>query len=152
MGVYMRVDDWQQATNTFTIEEFTSQEMQEWVSDYMPDLSALANVLPWEVYNAIEYQYNQITGGATFTDANPWDYWTITWDSWDVISSTSSPTITDMDNYPLVLCLPIDDTWNIIENTQYIYDNSNYDTEFPLTQYQAWNSLWAVAVDILTLT
>ena len=147
----MRVDEQQQTTNTFTGDVFTSQEMQEWALNYMPDLSVLANVLPREVYNAIEYQYNEITGN-TFTDANPWDYWTITWDSWDVISSTSSPTITDMDNYPFVLCLPIDDTWNIIENTQYICENINYDTEFPLTQYQAWNSLWAVAVDILTLT
>lgn len=152
MGVYMRVDEQQQTTNTFTFEEFTSQEMQEWALNYMPDLSVLANVLPREVYNAIEYQYSQITGGATFTDANPWDYWTITWENWGVISSTSSPTITNMDLYSLVLCLPVDASWNVIENTQYIYDNSNYDTEFPLTQYQAWNSLWAVAVDILTLT
>ena len=104
-----------------------------------------------EVYNAIEYQYNQITGN-TFTDASAGDYWTITWENWGVISATSSPEITNMDLYSLVLCLPIDASWNIIENTQYIYDNSNYDTEFPLTQYQAWNSLWAVAVDILTLT
>ena len=153
MGVYMRVDNWQQATNTFTIEEFTSQAMQEWLSDYAPDLSALANVLSQGIYNAIEYQFSQAISSA-FTDASPWDFWTITWD-WGVISATSSPTITNMDSYPVVLCLPIDDTWNIIENTQYIYENiyegGSYDTEFSLTQYQAWNSLWAVAIDIITL-
>lgn len=152
MGVYMRVDNWQQATNTFTFEEVTSQEMQEWASDYAPDLSALANILPQEVYNAIEYQYNQITGN-TFTDASPWDIWTITWENWGVISATSSPTITDMKFYPLVLCLPVDSSWNVIYdwNVQYVYDNMYRETEFPLTQYQAWNSLWAVAVDTLTL-
>lgn len=150
MWVYLRVDDWQQATNTFTYEAFTSQEMQEWVSDYAPDLSALANVLTQEVYNAIEYQYNIITS-SIFTDASAGDFWTITWDNWGVISSTSSPTITNMDLYSLVLCLPVNSLWNVIENTQYIYDNSNYDTGFPLTQYQEWHDLWAVAVDILAL-
>lgn len=146
----MRVDEQQQTTNTFTVDEFTSQEMQEWASDYAPDLSALANVLSQGIYNAIDYQYNTITGNI-FTDATPWDFWTITWDNWGVISSTSSPTITNMDLYPLVICLPVNSSWNVIENTQYVYENSNYDTEFPLTQYQTWNSLWAVAVDIFTL-
>ena len=152
MWVYFRVDNWQQATNTFTLSAASSQEMQEWISDYAPDLSALANVLPSGVYNAIEYQYNIITS-RIFTDASAGDYWTITWDNWGVISATSSPTITDMDLYPLILCLPVDSSWHVIYgwSVQYVYDNSNYDTEFPLTEYQAWNGLWAVAVDILTI-
>ena len=149
MWVYLRVDDWQQ-DNTFILDELTSQEMQEWALDYAPDLSLLANMLPEWIYNDIEYQYNEITGNI-FTDASAGDYWTITWDNWGVISATSSPEITNMDLYQLILCLPIDASWNIIENTQYIYDNSNYDIGFPLTQYQEWNSLWAVAVDVLTL-
>lgn len=150
MWVYLRVDEQQQTANTFTLDAFTSQEMQEWLADYAPDLSVLANVLPQEVYNAIEYQYSQITGN-TFTDASVGDVWTITWENWGVISATSSPTITNMDVYPLVICLPVNSSWNIIENIQYIYENSNRDIEFPLTQYQTWNSLWAVAVDIFTL-
>lgn len=155
MGVYLRVNEQQQTTNTYTLDAFTSQGMQEWLSDYAPDLSALTNILPQEVYNAIEYQYNQITDN-NFTDAYPSDFWTITWD-WGIISSTSSPTITHMNLYSLVVCLPIDASWNIIENTQYVYENINYDTgeyntEFPLTQYQEWNSLWAVAVDIIPLS
>lgn len=152
MGVYMRVDEQQQTTNTFTLETASSQEMQEWLSDYAPDLSALVNVLPREVYSAIEYQYNIITS-AVFTDANPVDIWTITWENWGVISATSSPTITDMDICPLALCIPVDSSWNVIYdwNIQYVYDNSNYDVEFPLTRYQVRNGLWAVAVDVLTL-
>jgi hypothetical protein len=73
MGVYLRVNEQQQTTNTYTLDVFTSQGMQEWASDYAPDLSALANVLTQEVYNAIVNQYSQITGN-NFTDAYPSDF------------------------------------------------------------------------------
>lgn len=152
MGIYVRVDEQQQTTNTFTLEAFSSQEMQGWASDYAPDLSELANILPPWIYMAIEYQYNQITSG-DFTSASAWDYWTITWENGSIISETSSPIITNMNLYPLALCIPVDSSWNVIYdwNIQYVYDNSNFDTEFPLTKYQEWHNLWAVAVDVLTL-
>ena len=137
--------------NEFTVEEYTSSVMQEWVSDYAPDMSELENLLWDTLVSLINSQL-----GSVLHNYSPLDpIWTITKTWWWTISATSSPLLSP-EGYATryTLCLPIDVNWNVIigNNIDYIYNYSgDYWYYFPSEKYLEWHNLWAVAVDILWL-